>query len=66
MHLPPKIPFCAPDALKIFLNFALSCDVNEGRAPSMTLEEGPATGSEEMGEMFSNTASGPAAAQYQR
>lgn len=63
--LPPKIPLRAPDALKILLNFALSCDVNGGRAPNTTPEEGPATGSEETGEMFSKTASGPAAAQDQ-
>ena len=62
MHLPAKIPFCAPDVLKIFLYFALSCDVIWGRVPSITPEEGPAIGSEETGEMFSNTARGPAAA----
>ena len=62
MHSPPKMPLCAPDALNIFLNFALSCNVNGGRAPSTMPEEGPAIGSEETGEMFSSTARGPAAA----
>lgn len=60
MHLPLKTSFCAPDALKIFLNFALSCGINDGRAPSTRPEEGPAIGSDDKGEMFSRTASGPA------
>ncbi len=60
-YSPPRMPFWAPEPLNIFLNFALSCEVMGCSTLSGTPDEGPATGSLRTGEMFSKTASGPAA-----